>query len=803
MIWSATLVAGFQVGFLLPVEHLPACAWPSPENVLRLAVGLALLTALPRVPAPAVWWLALTLAVWSGHGFQVRLRDSVYRRADPPWAYLERVLWEGPATLRVTGWSVPRNEGRVRFPAVLLGVGRGSKSGCCPDPRTGQTVLVSAAGVRPEPGQVIVGTVRLRPPGRASLPGGFSDARYLAGKGISWRGTPGRSGAGDWRLADAPRSYRWLADLHGKLLHKIDDIWPPPEAALVAAVLLGTKSPLAADGARPFTRLGLAHLFALSGLHVGILLGMVLLLSAAGGGSSTARLVPVLLLLPVYVFLTGAPGSVVRAASMAVLGLMPGVLGRRGDALRLLGLVFLLVIMWGPWQMLDTGIRLSFLAAGGILAVGRVTGQYKLEAVFPVPLVVAGLGVSLSAQWFTLPEIAGGFGHLNAWSPLMNLLVVPLFGLVVWLSVTALLGSWWPWFSQSLAALSILGWRGLLMLCGPLAGKTSGAVLGMMPPDLETWGLWLAGTAALLVTLGGLRKGSLRWRMGLPIMVMVPLLTVMQFHRGGRYLSPRRGPVAWQVDVGQGDCACLAFPDRWRCVIDTGGRLGAGGRGQAVWDRTLGPYLHREGIHTLDLVVLTHGHLDHTGGKEALAREFKVQRWLCGGQARPPVAGAITGSPGPPRVLHRWREWSLILLQAPDSGDDSLSENNHSLMLGLVHGDRTVMVWGGDQERAAERIFLAAHRRFGPVRVWKAGHHGSDTSGSADFIAALRPDLCLISCGAGNRYRHPSHGPYAAGGDTLATVRTDCAGSILLQWGSDGGLNWSTMYGPAGALSAP
>jgi competence protein ComEC len=755
-------------------------------------------------------------AAW-GWGEATARRARVDALAPRPWAPAVAVAAPGRALLRVTGWPGEATGGRWRAPARLLAfVPDPASEGDVPPAAVaavtpGDGLLLTAGGPAPAVGQVVAARVLVTRPRGAGVPDGFDYRRHLAGRGLAWTARAPAVEIVRTTACDLPAvvGERWLAPLMARLLAYLRDLLPPREASLGGSVLLGARDPGSRELCQPYTDLGLAHLFAVSGLHVAMLLALALAPLRAVGAGPLVALLPMTALLPLYAVLTGLAGSVLRAVGAGLLTLLAPVAGRRLEPLRALGLLYLATVAWDPTGALDTGTRLSYLAVGGILAVSRATGGLRFTRRRVVGFVATALAVTMAAQWFTLPVAAQAFGRISLLSPLANLVVVPAFGLAMWLSVIALaLAPLWPWAAQAAGALTWLAFRAVSGGVGWAARRAGPWDVGLPALPFARGALWVVLSALLLAGLARCRRDR-RPALGL-------LLLVASAAAGlGLAVLPARAPwspapVALEVfDVGQGDCGLLALPDGWSALLDTGGSFGRGADGDGPFARDVLPWLHRHGHDRVDVAVLTHGHRDHTGGARVAAARLRIGRWVCGGRAGETLAGlpdtarATVGRPG--EVLHRWRDWSVELVQPPDlaPGGRHGGENDRSLVVVLRQGARQRLLWSGDLEQGGEARLLAATPDLGAAGVWKAGHHGSDTSGSAPFLARLRPRLVLVSAGVGNRYRHPSHGAFVAAGDTLPLLRTDLQGTLSLRWDARGGRLTARPAWPAARLDTP
>lgn len=770
-------------------DSLPDPTVPLGYVGLVRTAALAPLLGIVRKPAAQywAWFLVLTLSFCAGSLETRERRARVSAAADSPWLPAREVAGSGAAAVRVTGWPAAGNGASWRAPGRLLAWVAADTNG--PSPGTGDGLTVRGEGPLPQPGDLLAGALTLRTPPRSSAPGGFDYRAFLAGRGLRWsaRLETAEPVPGEDPIRFVGREV--VAPVRQAILDQLARLYPGREAGLAGAVLLGRRTRDSRDAAEPFADLGLAHLFSVSGLHVGILLGMILLPGRWLALPPGARVLPLALTLPLYVVLTGLPGSVVRAAGLGWLAVCATATGRRADALHWVGCLFWLGSLWDPWQNLDTGLRLSYLAAGGILALASTAERNGLLGSGPVRWVAGGLLVSLSAQWFTLPVVAASFGRISLLSPAANLVAVPLFGAALWLVVLSLLcAAVWPWLGEAIAAVA---WAILRVLAGAVQGAglaTGGWIVGLPVPGPGRIAL-LAGMTVLLLAIVYGRWGH-PWS---PARRLTAVLSLLAIGFGVvAPASPGSRPAAecWILDVGQGDCVLVRLGDGWTALIDTGGRFGRSPTADGPFSRTVLPFLERRRLHRIDALVLTHDHLDHTGGMAAALEALDVGEVYCGGRSERSLARVDSTRRGrePSRgeVLHAWDDWDLTVLYGAENAPPDFHENDRSTVVGLRRAGRTIAVFSGDLELDGEALWQAESGFPQGVEVWKAGHHGSNTSGSRGLLAAARPDVVVVSCGVGNGYGHPNHGPYLVGQDTLRIRRTDLDGTVGVTWDQAG-----------------
>nr|VFK36375.1 MAG: competence protein ComEC [Candidatus Kentron sp. SD]VFK38578.1 MAG: competence protein ComEC [Candidatus Kentron sp. SD] len=714
--------------------------------------GILLLTALPDLPdaffvgfLPAVVFFAVfssravRVAAWFGAGFLWAL----FRAEVGVSNILPSELEGHDLAIRGVIASIPVPSGRkTRFLLDILEMEAQVPVSNRRQWGPGQRVRLNWYGKPPRllPGERWRLTVRLKRPSGFMNPGGFDYEKWLFRQGVRATGYV-RSGPENRKIGEGQRIS--LTRLRYRLAGFIEESLPgSPYAGIIKALAIGVRDDVTEAQWRILRTTGTAHLMAISGLHIGLVAGLVFF----GARRIWARIPGMALVVPAqrvaalaaiigalgYAALAGFSLPTQRALVMVCV-VMTGILWRRHASVGFsLALALFVVVLLDPFAVLGIGFWLSFAAVAVILF--GMTGHLSARGLWwrwgRVQLLVAIGLLPLTLLFFQQHPLIG---------PIANLPTIPWIGFVVvpLVLVGSCLAGLFPDFG------------------GGLLGAGSGAI-AMIWPFLE----WLASldfvyqrTLALplwSVLAGGVGVALLLLPRGAPgrwlgAVWLLPL-----------FLLPAPRPDMGEVwfdllDVGQG-LAAVARTREHVLVYDAGPVFSANfDAGRAV----VIPFLRSRGIGSVDRVIASHGDRDHSGGLRSLLTEFPVDTLMANSSLPERFVSEVRAlTPCRDGEAWRWDGVEFRILHPPSNGEGT--GNNGSCVLGISTPDSTILLTG-DIEREAERRLVRAYADGLRADLLVAPHHGSASSSSEAFVAAARPRYVAFSVGYRNRFGLPSN----------------------------------------------
>lgn len=656
-------------------------------------------------------------------------------------------------------------------------------------------------------------------PGEARNFGAFDYQRYLRFKQIHWqlqaKGLSGIETAPpslqDWNLQ---RLLRWNDQFRNSAAQRVAELFPAEQSGFMASMLIGLTDDTDPEQFERFSRLGLTHILAISGMNVAIFLSCIMWLLRKLRMTKEKQLLLCIALVPLYVLVTGASPSIVRAGIMAMIGLYAAYRGSLKEGLHVAMLAGVGMLLWNPYYLIDVSFQLSFLVTLGLIL--GVPSVHKALPAWPSWLKDA-LAIALVAQAVSFPLTIYYFSQFSLMSLPANLILVPVFSLIIMPGgtiATLLSFIWMP--AGEWTAWLVMKVNQLVFAAAELMEKVPG--MQQIWPKPEP--LWVLAYYCLLAALaaslpdrsadqGALRpmlepiRSSLAERLQQAVRGPVPVvlascaLALLLWYGYAPDRWSHSGEVQF-IDVGQGDSILIRSPvSGTSMLIDGGGTLSFTKPGEE-WKQRRDPYevgrklvvplLKQRGVQQLDYVVLTHQDKDHSGGLQAVLEHIPVKRLLFNGTLKREEHIARLFQTALDRGVELVPVYAgdklsldqettlrfLYPLPVQDRGQIMLEEEQNGVSV-VFHMSMSGTGWlfTGDIDQAGERELLefwlsqttgeflgesSQHQdqQLPKVDVLKTAHHGSKSSTSELWLNAWKPDMAVISAGVNNVYGHPN-----------------------------------------------
>ena len=545
---------------------------------------------------------------------------------------------------------------------------------------------------------------------------------------------------------------------------KLKTFLSPENANLLSAILTGSKDELSKENIENFQNSSLIHILCVSGSHISFLmLGVQKLLNNIG---RKKKYIISFVILILFNAITGFSGSVARASIMSGFMIIGKLLFKQNDVINSISLSAILLLIYNPFLLFDTGLLLSYGGTIGILLFAKPIEAVNLKNCGKLyTYFTKNVIVSFSAQIILAPIIAYLFQKIYPCFFISNLLATPIFQIILYLgTIFIILSFLFPPICIILSKILEI-FLTTFQMVAEISAMFPFSNFYITRPCLYFLVLYYI-TLFIIYFICITQKNYLRklkekfiinkilkkWFIFI-IIIFTATHTIMKLFSNFEICF---------IDVGQGDATFIKTKTGKTIMIDSGGSKN--NTDYDIGEKVLIPYLLSKGISKLDYILVSHFHADHSNGFLAILENINVKNILISKQGLDTKEGNdFLKTAIKENINIYYVETGQIIkidkntkLEILFVGEDDENLNNSSIISRITYNNFS-MLFTGDAEESQEKRLLKLYKNKSIISdILKVGHHGSNTSTCEELLEKVKPKIALIGVGEKNTFEHPS-----------------------------------------------
>lgn len=554
-----------------------------------------------------------------------------------------------------------------------------------------------------------------------------------------------------------------INNIKEKMIDNANRNMPKRTANLLLGILIGERDNIQEDIIESFRTANLSHILAVSGAHTSyIILGITYLISKSKTPKRIGYIITIINLL-IFIIITGASYSVVRACIMAIVVIGAKICYRKENFFTSICISLIIILIQNPFAINDIGLKLSFMGTAGIVIFNKSITNFFIKLKIKQKIAEA-LSVTFSAQLMIMPITILNFNTISLTFFISNILASPLLGIIIIFGFISIFISSILNPISKILFLILHIFLELLILVSKVTEKISGSSILVKTPNIlfaiVYYILILFFNYFFVIKQNPTRRFHKKIIKIITIkniknafkVIAVVFLIMLLLTRIVRIINPTLK--IYFIDVGQGDSTLIVTPKNKKILID-------GGEGKT---NVLFQYLLDRRINKIDYIIISHFDSDHCNGLIEIIEKMRVENIVMSKQSKESEEYKkileiikqknikVSSVKAEDKIIIEKNLYTKILNPAEKFEFQDL--NNNAIVAKLVYKNFS-MLFTGDIEKAEENL-AKKYKNELKSTILKVAHHGSKTSTSEEFLKYVEPQIALIGVGENNKFGHPN-----------------------------------------------